>query len=508
MAKIGRNDPCFCGSGKKFKKCHGASAQATADSERRFSRIQDHKRQGQTLVPPFLQIPNLQPMSWINDRLPELLWAALLVTHLPRAHALAHFRDAASFIHSLAEPERFSDITHSGLATLPTGKLESFLRIVVSTPASAVALSSLCLLEQLPAGDTWQKILSGAPSRLGWEGLQTALARTLFHQTEEATDCRWLRVLAAAVGGKLVFPSNAPGVADEILQYPEAGDLRRVRPSIRAMEGTFAAHPENATDWPANFWQQCMKDTGCFPLSSSYEKERIEPGTTDDRIRELQRELVKHCNETRLTTDIDSRHDTVFGAALYCVGILYELLRPGVGASVIARSAIRTLTESCITLAYLLSKDSPELWKSFRAYSAGQAKLSLLKIEASKDKPSSIAPETLSSLANEDAWQELVPIDLGHWDKSDLRKMSEEAGKKDVYDKFYGWTSTYSHGYWAAVRDVAFDTCGNPLHRLHRIPRIETRTLPDVVKDACALVDQILDLVSKAYPEFKLRTSL
>jgi preprotein translocase subunit SecA len=23
--KIGRNDPCWCGSGKKFKKCHGAS---------------------------------------------------------------------------------------------------------------------------------------------------------------------------------------------------------------------------------------------------------------------------------------------------------------------------------------------------------------------------------------------------------------------------------------------------------------------------------------------------
>jgi uncharacterized protein YecA (UPF0149 family) len=23
--KIGRNDPCWCGSGKKYKKCHGAS---------------------------------------------------------------------------------------------------------------------------------------------------------------------------------------------------------------------------------------------------------------------------------------------------------------------------------------------------------------------------------------------------------------------------------------------------------------------------------------------------
>jgi preprotein translocase subunit SecA len=24
--KVGRNDPCWCGSGKKFKKCHGANA--------------------------------------------------------------------------------------------------------------------------------------------------------------------------------------------------------------------------------------------------------------------------------------------------------------------------------------------------------------------------------------------------------------------------------------------------------------------------------------------------
>jgi uncharacterized protein YecA (UPF0149 family) len=22
--KVGRNDPCWCGSGKKYKKCHGA----------------------------------------------------------------------------------------------------------------------------------------------------------------------------------------------------------------------------------------------------------------------------------------------------------------------------------------------------------------------------------------------------------------------------------------------------------------------------------------------------
>jgi preprotein translocase subunit SecA len=25
FAGVGRNDPCPCGSGKKFKKCHGAA---------------------------------------------------------------------------------------------------------------------------------------------------------------------------------------------------------------------------------------------------------------------------------------------------------------------------------------------------------------------------------------------------------------------------------------------------------------------------------------------------
>jgi uncharacterized protein YecA (UPF0149 family) len=26
--KVGRNDPCPCGSGKKYKKCHGAAGAA------------------------------------------------------------------------------------------------------------------------------------------------------------------------------------------------------------------------------------------------------------------------------------------------------------------------------------------------------------------------------------------------------------------------------------------------------------------------------------------------
>ena len=30
MSKTGRNDLCHCGSGRKFKKCHGAKAESAA----------------------------------------------------------------------------------------------------------------------------------------------------------------------------------------------------------------------------------------------------------------------------------------------------------------------------------------------------------------------------------------------------------------------------------------------------------------------------------------------
>jgi hypothetical protein len=32
--KIGRNDPCPCGSGKKYKKCHGAAVPVVAGASK------------------------------------------------------------------------------------------------------------------------------------------------------------------------------------------------------------------------------------------------------------------------------------------------------------------------------------------------------------------------------------------------------------------------------------------------------------------------------------------
>lgn len=509
--KVGRNDPCPCGSGRKFKKCHGDPANTAPEAqrtafERNYSTLNQHKREGKTLVPPLAQIPNLHAISWMNDRLPEILWAALLIALLSREDALSIFRRAADHVHSFSEAQRLGDVTHSGLATLPPSDLEDFLRAVVPEQAMVV-LTPLCLFDALPACDVWRKFLSGASKQLGYDELKHAVARTLFHQSQEATDCRWLKVLTMSAAGQIVFPSYMTETVKEILRYPDYGDMRKVRPTIRSTEGAFATAVKADTGWPSRFWTQCMRDTKCIPLERDDELAVPKTAVTDGPLSAVFTALVLHAQTTRGTTDVDARHDCVFGMALYSLSLLNELNRSGNPTSILARTALRTLVECYVTLAYLLKKDSPELWLSHRNYGAGQAKLSFLKLKEDGDEPESIDPMVLEQLANEDRWQEFVPIDLGHWDKTDLRKMSEEAGVKDTYDRFYGWASAFSHSHWGAIRDSVFVTCGNPLHRLHRIPRMEARTMPTIMPDACAITDSILTLVSQAYPNFDVRTS-
>ena len=77
------------------------------------------------------------------------------------------------------------------------------------------------------------------------------------------------------------------------------------------------------------------------------------------------------------------------------------------------------------------------------------------------------------------------------------------AGIKDVYDQYYTWTSSYSHSMWGAVRESSYQTCANPLHRLHRYPKMQP--LEDCLQDTALLVDQVLHQLDHAYPAFEHR---
>lgn len=475
------------------------------------SKIESHKRDGNRLIPPMAQI-SWSYNSWVDQRLPEMLWACLLVTHLPREYVLNIFRQVAKYIEGLPEGDNFHEITHTGLSQLPYKHQNAVLSILVAQPEQREVLVPLLLLDELPGREVWARALGIDSVEEDWELLMDAVSHTLWHQTQKSTDCRWLKVLCFLVAGKLKIGLETPEKSEqsvkEILYYPYHGDPSKVQASIRAKEISLIPPNQEPTEWAEKFWNECLNKTPCYRLDINFTTADLSVGTTREHLGEARNLLIEHTHKTRTTSGVDARHDTVFGMALYCLGLLQELLQVGNCSAINGRTTLRTIAECYITLGFLAHNDDPELWKKYRAYGAGQAKKVFLKLSDSTDKPNFIDLDTLEHLANEDMWQELQEINIGHWADSNLRKMSEEAGVKDDYDRFNDWTATFSHGHWPAIRDAVFDTCGNPLHRLHRIPRESVRSLPDVVSDACQLVDKILGIVSQLYPDFPHRVTL
>ena len=298
----------------------------------------------------------------------------------------------------------------------------------------------------------------------------------------------------------MILPAGSRELIDEFRLYPEYGDLRKVRPTIRAMEIGMWGVEKQEYKWSAAFWEQCRVTTSCIVARPQDEK-GLEPGPNDivPLMAQALRLVSEHWMSTTKTTAVDAVHEGAFAFVLYAIRCLAELVGND-RQRVAGRLLLRTIVECHITLAYLINKNDPALWTKFRHYGSGQAKLALLKISEAANPPHSVSEEKLERLANEDMWDEFVDINLGNWAGADLRKMAEESGTKQIYDTHYGWASAHTHGQWSALRDTSLATCLNPLHRLHRVPAIALSPLADTVPDAIDVVEAMITNLLKLFP--------
>lgn len=444
------------------------------------------------------QIPNLVLSSWMHDRLPEMVWAALIIAAAPeRKHALSEFRRILNFLARHERKGELHDITLSGISKLPDPLKESLIESIVDSPASQ-ALRSLKLFDNLPAREVWLRFLPDNDPDV--EILMDAVGSVLWHQSQEATDCRWLRIMALVLTDKMHLLEQQ---IEGFLKYPESGDQRDVRPQIRATEGSLDGLQKRDMTWVTAFWNECWDKTPCYEAVKNEAPPKVVSTLTRQRIGEVFESLDSHWRETLTTTAVDAKHDAVFGTAFYSLRLIDEILNIGNSTGIAGRMILRSLLECRITLRFLLTSPTPEIWKTWRTFGSGQAKLNTLKFDYADSTPAHIDLDVLENIAGEDVWEEYIPINLGNWAGLDLRKMSEAVGLKDLYDQHYSWPSGFVHGSWGAIREGCYKTCLNPLHRLHRFPQ---RSQPlDVVTDSVQLVEDILDELDRAFPSFSER---
>jgi uncharacterized protein DUF5677 len=421
---------------------------------KRYSGIPDHKRKGKLLQPPMATLPSMVIQSWLNDQLPEMLWAILIISTLERKDALYIFKIIASFGKKYREIKDVKvGLTITELSKIDDSLFKQIINIVTKHPLGYAALRPILYFEDMPGYDRWAKFLDAKPLKSDWETLRVAVANTIDHQSQQSTDCRWVTILFKIAAGQILFPHNMEESILEIIEYPNRGDMRKVRPSIRAMEMAFRSDNPKDSNWPEQFWKICYEKTPCVQNVSDPIPLKPKAYSAFEQVVDIFNSLEKHSYKTSISSAVDPKHDTAFGFCFFALSILEELCRPGNNYTILARFALRSLVECFVTFNYLIYRNQKDLWNSHRVYGSGQAKLSFLKLEEkSEDLPSFVKTETLESLANEDMYQEYLSINIGHWDKTNLREMAEKSGVKNIYDKYYSWTSSYLHAQWGSIR--------------------------------------------------------
>jgi hypothetical protein len=461
--------------------------------------LDDHHREGKLLQPPFLRLKlPMRPSAWVQTRLPDQLWTSLLVTQLERDFGLEILRTVAKACQGEFKPGHDLDLTHTGLVSMEEVLAERILQIVCSAPGASEALRPLLLFDDLPGRELWTRYLPSNVDVDDWNRLGGTIASVLDHQSQEATDARWARVLFRVATGQMKLQSRSQFF--ELAEYPKQGDLRRVRPFIRATEIVeYPQHDYSDRDrWAESFWQQCLKRTPCKDF---FRPAVPMPAAACSRasVSAALQSLAEAALTTTTTTAPDARHASAFGLAAYALGITSELLGIGVSQGILGRLGLRAILEAYVSLAYLSGRDDPALWDSYRAYGQGQAKLAMLKVEDLAGPPLFVTTDLLEQMASEDRAAEFVSINLGHWANADLRKLSELAGVKGAYDRIYPWTSAFVHSNWASVRAASMATCGSPLHRLHAVIQPAGNALDDALGDARDIVDAMLTIVERLY---------
>lgn len=487
-----------------------------------YSRLGEHKRVGKELISAFGALPFNTFSSWRDDHAPEMLWAVLLASTLPRDAYLGCFRRIAEWMRTTFPPEDPQDsakakpepvhdekafvaceLDHTSLAALSNEHFQQFLQIPLKHPLGYGALRPLLLIDCLPGIQRWREVMQVEPNESDWQTLAGAVVETLDHQSEKSTDVRWLKYVLKIVLGKARFATGMRETVEEILFFPNKGDMRKVRPTIRASEMTLRRSPPSA--WIESYWALLLERTKCVDSSTEADYFKpIVPTLTRGAILAARELLAQRYRSVLQSTRVDARIDSAFGFALYALSLLEEISAPPISQLILGRLGLRSLAEVAITFAYLLKQDRPAQWKAYRTFGSGQAKLAFLKLEeATGDTPAFVEQDTLFQIANEDAWQEFVNVNLGHWANKNLRELAIGGGTKHLYDSYYDWTSSFAHAHWGSIRDSNFVTCHNPLHRLHRIPRPYHRLMPSVVLDAVQVVNYILGLLEDAYPKME-----
>jgi hypothetical protein len=494
---------------------------------RRSTSLKGHHQHKKVLTPPFLQMPNLKPVSWQHDGLPDFLW---IQTIREETGSLAAANDALDLLDEFVPdpPESPEDENGEGRAepeqeyephpiTYLDGRISTFPLVPEArraearealTKAAPWALPDelghgLVLYPECPAVwlyEDWAKVNHADPE-IGTAYLKRLVAPLLDPKGRPSSQVRMIPVARGFKHGK-IFLTRGMEVVDLLSKYPTGlneEDQLHVEQWNRNMWNIHQAtsDPTIARAWVRHFWKQNWQISACAPAPSvpppldETEPEEGVPseegrGRRQPTVAEMQQGFVRAINglgkdlrAVQRRAEIDIYNPTPDEVKLGLASRMFRLLRhlafdPDLWTNEMGPHALRPMIDARIITAWLLKQNDPELFQKFKDYGVGKRKLFKLQLEElmdsddlSSDDDDEALHKRLEAEVNQDVMEEFVKIDLGgSFSGKNIRQMAQEADLNELYSLSYQPLSTEAHGEWGqphCLRSSALREPATPL---------------------------------------------
>lgn len=469
------------------------------------SKLTAHKRKKGLLVTPLNDASgdSLILSSWAKERMPEYLWLGMILLRYGREVGIEItgkiLFEISRKIESLLQP-RISKIF-----SLPDDEQKSIFEIICKYVEKDV-LAPLTLLYPSRIYPIFNDYFFVSHLLVEDRINIISEAITLFspHQSNEATDLRFLALSLMLFNGKLQFVKGTESAMTALREYPYTDHkdekMRMYRSMVRTTESAMNFQETN-NDFSSNFWRNIGMITSCNPTRIEFPESAIDHKELIGDCRKVLEYVLYSNKEKSLAED---KFDVIIGSINYALKIFTEIDDKALGNSILGRHGIRTIIEVYFMLKYLLKREieHPKIWEEYKLYGISKYKLVLLKARESNASriPSHFSLPVVEMLVNEIRWEEFINIDLDYFDKQGIRDKSMDVGEKELYDLFYDYDTSFTHGMWGAVRESSMLYCNSVNHQFHAIPDIyNNQNLSDVKSDGKKIMILLYTLLAGLY---------
>lgn len=474
------------------------------DFHKNVSSLSDHKlnkKKGIVTTPLNALGDLLKPTSWTKERMPEYLWLGLILQYYGRK---VGFEKSFQILYEISKS--VMSLSHPRLSmilNLPYNDQKKVYDIICSVIDNRV-ISPLTILYKKKAHPLFNEYFFIPQLRVEdrIKILSAAIKICSPSQSFEATDLRFLALSLMLFNGQLHFPKDVGNIFQE---YPrtdhEDKKMRVYRPTVRSTEGMIVGigFVENIQFY-LKFWRDIGMITPCNPMVIKFDEN---PENYNEFISDCRRVLEYVLVTNKEKSLSDDKFDVIIGSINYALKIFIEIDNKSLGNSILGRHGIRTIIEIYIILKYLLKKEpeKPNIWKDYKFYGISKYKLVLLKArETELDKTSHFILPIADVIVNETMFEEFIDVDLKYFDKQGIREKSIDVGEKDLYDLFYDYDSSFSHGLWGAIRESTMLHCNNSSHQYHCIPDIHSnQSLSDVKSDCVKIMKKLFSILADIF---------